>query len=52
VRGLASALKFARLKAAASSSDLSALEAAVAELSEEEAQSMLSRLVPPQEVHP
>jgi hypothetical protein len=52
VRGLAGALKFARLKAAANSGDESALEAAVAELSEDEAQSMLSRLVPTQEVRP
>ncbi|WP_224241541.1 non-ribosomal peptide synthetase [Hyalangium gracile] len=52
VKGLAGALKFARLKSAASSGDVDALEAAVAELSEEEAQSMLSRLVPTQEVRP
>jgi amino acid adenylation domain-containing protein len=52
VRGLAGALKFARLKAAASSGDVNALEAAIAGLSEDEAQSMLSQLVPTQEVRP
>ncbi|WP_224372916.1 non-ribosomal peptide synthetase [Hyalangium versicolor] len=52
VKGLAGALKFARLKAAAGSGDANALEAAVAELSEDEAQSMLSRLVSTQEVSP
>ena len=52
VRGLAGALKFARLKAAASSGDVNALEAAVAELSEDEAQTMLSQLVSTQEVRP
>jgi acyl carrier protein len=52
VKGLAAAFKFARLKAAASSGDERALEAAIAELSEDEAQSMLSRLVSTQEVRP
>ncbi len=52
VKGLAGALKFARLRAAASSGNELALESAIAELSEDEAQAMLSRLVSTQEVRP
>lgn len=46
VRGLSLVFKRARLQAAVSRGDMEALEAAVAELSEDEAQSMLSELIP------
>jgi hypothetical protein len=44
VRGLAGAVKLARLRAASASGDADALMAAVATLTDEEAQSMLSAL--------
>jgi amino acid adenylation domain-containing protein len=44
VTGLASAIKLARLRAAAASGDMAALTAALAELREEEARELLARL--------
>jgi acyl carrier protein len=44
VAGLASAIKLARLRAAAASGDMAALTAALAELREEEARELLARL--------